>query len=184
MRQALYRACRAGIFLPILNKLGFDRLELLICAGAPLPPETMMLWQMLGINVVEMYGQTETAGGIISGQRGPFPRPGDVGTIPSGTEVKLAPDGEVLLRSPDLFERYWNNEEATRAVKGEDGWLRPAISANGGTGRFAWSTARAISSSPPAARPYRRRSSRISCVPVPMSPKQSCSDTGANISPP
>jgi long-chain acyl-CoA synthetase len=124
MQQALYRACRAGVFLPILNKLGFDRLELVICAGAPLPPETMMLWQMLGINVVEMYGQTETAGGIISGQRGPFPRPGDVGTVPSGTEVKLAPDGEVILRSPDLFERYWNNEEATRAVKDGDGWLR------------------------------------------------------------
>ena len=65
-REALYRACRAGVFVPILNKLGFDRLELVICAGAPLPPETMALWQMLGVNVVEMYGQTETAGGIIS----------------------------------------------------------------------------------------------------------------------
>ena len=74
-REALYRACRAGVFVPILNKLGFDRLELVICAGAPLPPETMALWQMLGVNVVEMYGQTETAGGIISGQRGPFPAP-------------------------------------------------------------------------------------------------------------
>ena len=101
---ALYRACRAGVFVPILNKLGFDRLELMICAGAPLPPETMALWQMLGVNVVEMYGQTETAGGIISGQRGPFPRPGDVGTVPAGWEVKLADDGEVLVRSPDLFD--------------------------------------------------------------------------------
>jgi long-chain acyl-CoA synthetase len=124
LQQALYRACRAGVFIPILNKLGFDRLELLICAGAALPPETMTLWQMLGINVVEMYGQTETAGGIISGQRGPFPRPGDVGTVPAGTEVKLGPDGEVWVRSPDLFACYWNNAEATRAVKGEDGWLR------------------------------------------------------------
>ncbi len=123
-RELLYRGWRAGVFVPILNKLGFDRLELVICAGAPLPPETMALWQMLGVNVVEMYGQTETAGGIISGQRGPFPRPGDVGTVPAGTEVELAPDGEVLVRNPDLFDRYWNNEEATRSVKGEDGWLR------------------------------------------------------------
>ena len=124
VRAALYRACRAGVFLPILNKLGFDRLELAICAGAPLPPETMTFWQMLGVNVVEMYGQTETAGGIISGQRGPFPRPGDVGTVPTGWEVKLAADGEVLVRSPDLFESYWNNAAATRAIKGEDGFLR------------------------------------------------------------
>jgi long-chain acyl-CoA synthetase len=121
---ALYRLCRAAVFRPILNKLGFDRLELIICAGAPLPPETMALWQMLGLNVVEMYGQTETAGGIISGQRGPFPRPGDVGTVPVGWQVKLAEDGEVLVQSPDLFEFYWNNEEATRAITSADGWLR------------------------------------------------------------
>jgi long-chain acyl-CoA synthetase len=84
----------------------------------------MTFWQMLGVNVVEMYGQTETAGGIISGQRGPFPCPGDVGTVPTGWEVKLAADGEVLVRSPDLFESYWNNAAATRAIKGEDGFLR------------------------------------------------------------
>src|SRR5262249_28481043 len=93
---------------------------------------TMTFWQMLGVNVVEMYGQTETAGGIISGQRGPYPRPGDVGSVPSGWEVKLARDaegngeghGEILVRSPDLFESYWGNAEATRAIKGADGWLR------------------------------------------------------------
>ena len=52
--------------------------------GAPLPAETMALWHMYGVNVVEMYGQTEGAGGIIAGQRGPFPRPGDVGTVARG----------------------------------------------------------------------------------------------------
>lgn len=124
VREALYRACRTGVFVPILNKLGFDRLELVICAGAPLPPDTMALWHMLGVNVTEMYGQTETAGGIISGQRGPFPRPGDVGTVPAGWQVRLADDGEVLVSSPDLFDGYWNNAEATRAIKAADGFLR------------------------------------------------------------
>ena len=123
-QEALYRACRAGVFVPILNKLGLDRLELVVCAGAPLPLETMAIWQMFGVNVVEMYGQTETAGGIICGQRGPFPRPGDVGTAPAGWQVKLASDGEVLVNSPDLFESYWNNPQATLAIKGDDGWLR------------------------------------------------------------
>ncbi|MGA6962192.1 MAG: AMP-binding protein [Xanthobacteraceae bacterium] len=122
-QEAMYRICRALVFLPILNKLGFDRLELAICAGAPLPGETMAFWQMLGINLVEAYGQTETAGGIISGQCGPFPRPGNVGTVPPGWELKLAETGEILVRSSDLFERYWNNEDATRGVKSEDGWL-------------------------------------------------------------
>jgi long-chain acyl-CoA synthetase len=122
-QSILYQACRVGVFLPILNKLGFDQIELMICGGAPLPSEAAALWQMLGVNVVEMYGQTETAGGIICGQRGPFPRPGDVGTVPAGWEVKLGDRGEVLVRSPDLFERYWNNAEATGTIKRADGFL-------------------------------------------------------------
>ncbi len=96
----------------------------MVSGGAPLPAETMAVWHMLGVNVCEMYGQTETAGGIIAGQRGPFPRPGDVGTVPEGFEVKLADDGEILVRSPDLFEGYWNNPEASQAVLGTDGWMR------------------------------------------------------------
>ncbi len=123
-QEAVYRAFHAAIFRPILNKLGFDRLELVICGGAPLSPETMALWHMYGVNVLEIYGQTEEAGGIVSGQRGLFPRPGDVGTPPPGWDVRLAEDGEVLVRSPDIFERYWNNEQATAEVKRADGWLR------------------------------------------------------------
>jgi long-chain acyl-CoA synthetase len=82
------------------------------------------VWHMLGVNVCEMYGQTETAGGIIAGQRGPFPRPGDVGTAPEGIEVKFAHDGEILVRSPDLFEGYWNDPDASAAVLGDAGWMR------------------------------------------------------------
>ena len=122
--EATYRACHAAVFHPILNKLGFDSLELVICGGAPLPVETMALWHMYGVNVLEIYGQTEEAGGIIAGQRGRFPRPGNVGVAPDGWEMCLAKDGEVLVRSPNLFENYWRNEEATRAVKQADDWLR------------------------------------------------------------
>jgi long-chain acyl-CoA synthetase len=121
---AQHAAWRAAVFRPVLAKIGFDRLELVVSGGAPLPAETMAVWHMLGVNVCEMYGQTETAGGIIAGQRGPFPRPGDVGTVPEGFEVRLAEDGEILVRSPDLFEGYWNNPEASEAVLGTDGWMR------------------------------------------------------------
>ena len=121
---AAYRALHALVFAPILNKIGFDRLELVVSGGASLPPDTAALWHIYGVNVVEMYGQTEEAGGIIAGQRGPFPKPGSVGTAVDGLEVKLGDGGEVLVRGPDLFEGYWNNDEATREVKGADGWLR------------------------------------------------------------
>jgi long-chain acyl-CoA synthetase len=114
---------RQVVFRPILNKIGFDALELLVCGGAPLPSETASLWQMLGINIVDMYGQTETAGGIIAGQRGPFARPGDVGTVADAVEVKLAADGEILVRSADLFETYWGKPGEAEAIRDAAGWM-------------------------------------------------------------
>lgn len=119
-----YMVAHALVLRPILNKIGFDQLEIVLCGGAPLPPETMALWHMYGINVVEMYGQTETAGGIVAGQRGPFPAPGNVGTVPAGWTARLSDEGEVLVQCPDLFEGYWRNDEATRAVFDPSGWLR------------------------------------------------------------
>lgn len=123
-----YAIARVAVFRPLLSKLGLDRLELLISGGAPLPAATMALWQVWGVNTVEIYGQTETAGGIIAGQRGPFPRPGGVGTAPAGWEMKLAGDaqdeGEILVKSSALFEGYWGKPEATREVMTADGWLR------------------------------------------------------------
>ena len=121
-QEIAYRAWHAAVFRPILNKLGFDRLELVVSGGAPLPTETMALWHIYGVNVVEMYGQTEGAGGIVAGQRGPFPRPGTVGTVPDGWDVKLGDDGEVLVRSRDLFEGYWNDPATTEALKADDGY--------------------------------------------------------------
>jgi long-chain acyl-CoA synthetase len=123
VQVAINALLRVLVFRPILNKLGFAQLELVVSGGAALPAETTALWHIYGVNVVEMYGQTEEAGGIIAGQRGPFPHPGNVGTPVDGVEVTLAADGEVLLRSPDLFEGYWGNEEATHEVLRADGWL-------------------------------------------------------------
>lgn len=119
-----YRLLHWIAFRPLLNQLGFDRLELALCGGAPLPSETAALWQIWGVNVCEIYGQTEEAGAIITGQRGPFPRPGDVGTAAPGWEIRLADSGEILIRGEHVFEGYWGRAEATREVLGDDGWLR------------------------------------------------------------
>ena len=59
-------------------------------AGVPLPGETAALWQIWGVNLCEAYGQTEEVGAIITGQRGPFPRPGNVGELASGWELRIA----------------------------------------------------------------------------------------------
>lgn len=119
----VHRVLHWMAFRPLLNKLGFDALRLLVCGGAPMAAETMALWQIYGVNMVEIYGQTETAGAVITSQRGPFPRPGNVGTPPPGWEVRLDATGEILTRSADLFSGYWHQPELTRAVLDEDGWL-------------------------------------------------------------
>jgi long-chain acyl-CoA synthetase len=128
---ACYALARAAVFRPLLGKLGFDQVTLAISGGAPLPPETMALWQIWGVNLVEVYGQTEEAGAIISGQRGPFPEPGNVGTVAAGWEMQLDPGsaagetaaGEILVRGDCRFEGYWGSAEATREVLDADGWI-------------------------------------------------------------
>ena len=113
---------RALVFRWLLEKVGFSRVRLVLSSGAPLPPAVAMLWQAWGVNVCEAYGQTETGGALVSGQRGPYPRPGDVGTAAPNIELTLGDGGEVLVRGPDLFAGYWRDAEATAATY-RDGWL-------------------------------------------------------------
>ena len=120
-----YKAARKLVFEPLLEKLGLDKLELVLSGGAPLPTQTAALWQVWGVNALEIYGQTEQAGAIITGQTGPFARPGSVGATAPGWELRLAEGtNEILLRGEHLFDGYWANEAATREVRGADGWLR------------------------------------------------------------
>jgi long-chain acyl-CoA synthetase len=106
---------RALVFRWLLEKVGLARAGLVISSGAPLPTPVAALWQTWGVNLVEAYGQTETGGGLITGQLGPFPEPGDVGVAAPGTSVTLGPDGEILVAAPDLFAGYWRDAEATAA---------------------------------------------------------------------
>src|SRR5207342_925121 len=98
LQEGLYGACRAGVFGPILNKLGLNRLELVVSGGASLPAETAVLWQIYGVNVVRMYRQTETARGIISGERRSFPPPRQGRHLSRGLEMEVGEGGEVLVR--------------------------------------------------------------------------------------
>jgi acyl-CoA synthetase (AMP-forming)/AMP-acid ligase II len=173
----VYGLMHAAAFRPILNQLGFDALELVICGGAPMPPETIALWQIWGVNVCEIYGQTETAGAIITGQKGPFPRPGDVGTAPSGWHIGLGAGNEILVSGDDLFEGYWGDDAATSQVFDAAGQA-----AHRRRGRIEGRTAAhrrpgARLPSPPAARRSRPPTSRISCAPRPTSARWWCSAT-------
>src|SRR6267143_4760527 len=120
--RAAMAVARALVFRWLLEKVGFARVRLLISSGAPLPPAVATLWQVWGVDLCEAYGQTETGGALVSGQRGPYPRPGDVGVPAPNVEVALGDDGELRVRGPDLFAGYWRDPEATSAAY-RDGWL-------------------------------------------------------------
>jgi long-chain acyl-CoA synthetase len=75
------------------------------------------------VNLVQAYGQTESAGAFISGQNAAFAKPGNVGRVVRGWQVKLADGAEILINGPDLFEGYWGNPEATRQAIDADGWM-------------------------------------------------------------
>jgi long-chain acyl-CoA synthetase len=113
---------RAVVFRWLLEKIGFARARLVLSSGAPLPPAVAALWEAWGVDLCEAYGQTETGGALVAGQRGPYPTPGDVGTPAPNIELRLGDDGEVLVRGPDLFAGYWRDPAATRAAF-RDGWL-------------------------------------------------------------
>jgi long-chain acyl-CoA synthetase len=70
-----------------------------------------------------MYGQTETAGGIIAGQRGPFPEPGNVGTAPAGWAFDFGDNDEIRVTEGDLFDGYWRDQEETAAAFDAEGRL-------------------------------------------------------------
>jgi long-chain acyl-CoA synthetase len=76
------------------------------------------------VNLCEIYGQTEEAGAIITGQKGPFPRPGNVGTVADGWMLELGRDNEILIRGPHTIEEYWNRPDATSELFTAEGWLR------------------------------------------------------------
>ncbi|MEX0694816.1 MAG: AMP-dependent synthetase/ligase [Rhodospirillales bacterium] len=113
----------------ILDKLVRDkvrdrfggRLKALVSGGAPLNPEIGMFFTALGLTILQGYGQTESAP-VISVNRAPDARMHTVGRPVRDTEVRIADDGEILVRGNLVMQGYWNNETATReAIR--DGWL-------------------------------------------------------------
>ena len=93
-----------------------------LTGSAPIAPEILEFFYAAGVPVMEGYGMTETMGIGTVNLRDAF-RFGTVGRALSGVEIRIAEDGEILMRGPHVFTGYWENEAATREVLDEDGWL-------------------------------------------------------------
>lgn len=103
------------------RQLGLERVRLPVCGAAPASKELFEFYNILGIPLGEGYGQTESTG-IIAVHRPKRPRLGYVGEPLSIAEVKIAEDGEILLRGPGVFKGYFKDPELTARTM-EGGWL-------------------------------------------------------------
>ena len=118
--RRLPMSLRRLVFFSVHRQFG-GRFRYIISGGAALDPALGESWRELGIDVIQGYGTTECSPGLTF-NRVESNRLGSVGMALPGVEVKVAPDGEVLARGPNVFKGYWENEEATRAVIDAEGW--------------------------------------------------------------
>ena len=110
------------VYGPLKNTLGFSRIRLAYTAGEAIGGEIFDFYRSLGINVKQLYGQTE-ASVFVTMQSDDEVRPDTVGRPAPQVELRIADNGEVLYRGPGVFQSYYKNEEATRETKTEDGWV-------------------------------------------------------------
>jgi len=90
--------------------------------GAPLDPMLAQAWETLGIPVLEGYGLTETAA-VVTSNSLTSRRPGTVGRALPGVDLRIAADGEILVRGPAVFRGYFEDAERTRDAFDAEGWF-------------------------------------------------------------
>ena len=98
------------------------RLNAFVSGGAPLPEEICIFFTALGVRILQGYGQTESAP-VVSVNRPTQVRMNAVGQPMEGVEVRIASDGEILIRGELVMQGYWRAPEATAAAIDADGWL-------------------------------------------------------------
>ncbi|MFN2418549.1 MAG: AMP-binding protein, partial [Candidatus Limnocylindria bacterium] len=110
---------RRFLFRPVLSRFG-GALRYLAVGGAAMNPNIARRWEEMGVSSLQGYGATETSP-VVAFTRIERNKIGTVGEVIPGVEVRITPDGEILVRGPNVFKGYWERPDATAAVL-EDGW--------------------------------------------------------------
>ena len=110
------------VYGPLKNTMGFSRIRVGYTAGEAIGPEIFDFYRSLGINLKQLYGQTE-ATVFITAQPDGEVRSDTVGVPSPGVELKIGDSGEVFYRSPGVFVEYYKNPESTAGTKDAEGWV-------------------------------------------------------------
>lgn len=120
--QAEWEEADARVFSKVRQLLGLDEVEHFAVGAAPTPPEVIEFFLALGIEICELWGMSETASAATLNPPGAV-RVGTVGKPLPGVEIRLAEDGEILVRGPLVMKGYRNMPERTAEALSADGWL-------------------------------------------------------------
>ena len=120
-RRLLYPLGRLLVYGPLRDNLGLSRVRRAYTAGEAIGPEIFLFFRALGVNVKQIYGMTE-ASVFITVQKDGDVRLDTVGTPVTDVDIRLSAEGEVLFRSPGVFQGYYKNPDATRQML-EGDWV-------------------------------------------------------------
>ena len=119
--RVLYGLGNVLVYGPLRNNLGFSRVRVAYTAGEAIGPDLFSFYRSIGINLKQLYGSTETAV-FVCLQPDHEARADTVGVPCQGVEIKVAENGEILVKSPGLLREYFKNPAATAEVLTSDGW--------------------------------------------------------------
>ena len=119
--RALYALGNLMVYGPLRNNLGMSRVRVAYTAGEAIGPDLFTFYRSIGVNIKQLYGSTETAV-FVCLQPDHEARADTVGVPCAGVEIKVADNGEILVKSPGLLKEYYKNPEATAEVLTADGW--------------------------------------------------------------
>jgi long-chain acyl-CoA synthetase len=119
--RLMYQLGNWLVYGPLRNNLGMNRVRVAYTAGEAIGPDLFTFYRSIGVNLKQLYGSTETAV-FVCLQPDHEARADTVGVPIAGVEIKLADNGEILVRSPGLLKGYYKNDAATAEVLTADGW--------------------------------------------------------------
>ncbi|ALG68382.1 AMP-dependent synthetase/ligase [Beggiatoa leptomitoformis] len=120
--QLRYKLGNFLLYEPLKNVLGLSRIRLAYTAGEAIGPEIFQFYRSLGINVKQLYGMTEGSVFVCTQLNGQV-KPDTVGVPSPQVEMKISDTGEVVFRSPGVFQGYFKNPQATAETKDAEGWF-------------------------------------------------------------